>query len=81
MGEFKVEDFSNYRFVTRAYKQKKIVHDRLYFQGGSELFVVCIPLVQKKDVVGALVLGFNPSELERDYGLNAGQFMALDFNK
>jgi len=81
VGEFKVEDFSNYRFVTRAYKQKKIIQDRLYLRGGSELLIVCIPLVQRRDVIGALVLGFNASELEKDYGLNTGQFMALDFNK
>ncbi len=80
-GVFKVEDFSSYRFVTRGYKQKKIVQDHLYFQDGSELFIICIPLVEKKDVVGALVLGFNPSEVKKRCDLNTEQFMALDFNK
>jgi hypothetical protein len=81
VGTFRKEDFSKYKFVKRAFTKKKIIQDRLYFQDRSELLIVCAPLVQQKRVVGALLLGFNPTEVKKDYGLNTEQFLALDFNK
>jgi hypothetical protein len=81
VGTFKEEDFSRYHFLTKAFKQKKIMLDRLFFQDQSELLIVCVPLVQKRVVIGALVLGFGPSDVRRDYGLTTEQFMALNFNK
>ena len=80
IGSFKMEDFSKYNFFAKAFKQRKILQDRLYFQGGSELLIICVPLIQKKTRVGALVFGFDPSRIQKDYGLTAEQFMALDFN-
>jgi len=81
VGTFKKEDFSKYKFVRKAFKKRKIIQDRLYFQDCSELLIVCAPLVQQKRVVGALVLGFNPTEVKKDYGLDTEQFLTLDFNK
>jgi hypothetical protein len=81
IGAFKGEDFSKYKFVRKAFKKRKIIQDRLYFQDRSMLLIVCAPLVQQKSVVGALVLGFDPTEVKKDCGLNIEQFLALDFNK
>lgn len=81
VGTFKEGKFSRYNFLTKAFKQKKIILDRLFFQDQSKLLIVCIPLVQKREVIGALVLGFDPSDVRRDYGLTTEQFMALHFNK
>jgi hypothetical protein len=81
VGTFNKDDFSRYQFVKKAFKQKKVIQDRLYFQDQSELWIVCVPLVQQKGIVGAIVLGFNPTEVNKDYGLNIKQFLALDFNK
>jgi hypothetical protein len=67
--------------VRKAFKKREIIQDRLYFQDRSELLIVCAPLVQQKCVVGALVLGFNPTGVKKDYGLNTEQFLALDFNQ
>jgi len=81
VGTFRKEDFSKYKFVKKAFKKRKIVQNRLYFQDYSELLILCAPLVQQKTVVGALILGFNPTEVKKDYGLNTEQFLAIDFNK
>ena len=81
VGTFKMDDFSKYNYVAKAFKQKKIVQDRLYFQGGSQFLIICVPLVRQKEVVGALVFGFDPSQVKKDYGLTTEQFMAIDFNK
>jgi hypothetical protein len=80
VGTFKMDDFSKYNYVAKAFKQRKIVQDRLYFQGGSEFLIICVPLVRQKEVVGALVFGVDP-QIKKDYGLTTEQFMALDFNK
>ncbi|MGZ3534866.1 MAG: hypothetical protein ACXU9K_06550 [Thermodesulfobacteriota bacterium] len=93
-GLFKQEDFSRYDFVKKAFKKKKIVQERLYFQDHSELLIICVPLVQSKKIigvsvplvqpkkiVGAIILGFNPIQVKNDYGLSTEQFLALDFNK
>jgi hypothetical protein len=81
IGTFKEEDFSKYKFVRKAFKHRKIVQDRLYLQDSSELLIICAPLVQRKNVVGAIVLGFNPAEVKKDYALDTKQFLTLDFNK
>jgi hypothetical protein len=81
VGTFRKDDFSRYQYVKKAFKQKKIVQDRLYFQDRSELWIVCVPLVQQKEIVGAVVLGFNPMEVKKDYGLTIKEFLALDLNK
>ena len=81
VGIFKEEDFSKYKFVRKAFKKKKIAQDRLYLQDHTELLIVCVPLVQQKKVVGAIVLGFDPTQVKKDYGLSTEQFLALDFNK
>jgi len=81
VGTFKMDDFSKYNYVAKAFKQRKIVQDRLYFQGGSEFLIICVPLVREKEVVGAIVFGVDPSQTKKDYGLTTEQFMALDFNK
>ena len=81
VGAFKGEDFSKYNFVKKAFKKKKIIQNRLYFQDRSELLIICAPLVHQKKIIGAIVLGFDPTELKKDYGLSAEQFLALDFNK
>ena len=81
VGTFKKDDFSRYQFVKKAFKKKKIIQDRLYFQDHSELWIVCVPLAQQKGIVGAIVLGFDPTEVNKDYGLNIKQFLALDLNK
>jgi hypothetical protein len=81
IGTFKEEDFSKYKFVRKAFKKKKIVQDRLYLQDSSELLIICAPLVQRKKVLGAVVLEFNPAELKKEYALDTQQFLTLDFNK
>jgi len=81
VGIFKEEDFSKYKFVKKAFKKKKIIQERLYLQDHSELWAVCVPLVQQKNVVGAIVLGFDQTQVKKDYDLSAEQFLALDFNK
>jgi hypothetical protein len=81
IGTFKKgENFSNYNYVMKAFKQKKIISERLFFQDQSEILIVCIPLVQQKEVIGSLVLGFSPSEVKRDYGLTTEQFLTLKFD-
>jgi hypothetical protein len=64
----------------KTFKQKKIISERLFFQDQSEILIVCIPLVQQKEVIGSLVLGFSPSEVKRDYGLTTEQFLTLKFD-
>lgn len=82
VGAFKGQDFSKYDFVKKVLKKKKkIVQDRLYFQDHSELLVICAPLVRQKKIIGAIVLGFNPTQVKNDYGLGVKQFLAVDFNK
>ncbi len=80
-GIFREEDFSKYQFVKKAFKKKKIVQERLYFQDHSELLMICVPLVQQKKIIGAILLGFNPTQVKNDYNLSTEQFLTLDFNK
>ena len=81
VGEFRRDDFSSYRFFKESSKNKKRVQERIYFKDGSQLLVLSSPLVGKKNVIGAIVLGFQPTEVKRKYGVTPEQFLNIDFNK
>jgi hypothetical protein len=81
VGEFRRDDFSSYRFFRESFKKRKRVQEKIYFQDGAQLLVLCSPLVVKKNVIGAIVLGFQPTEVEKKYGVTPEQFLAVDFNK
>jgi len=74
-------DFYNYGVVQRAFKNRKITQQRLFLQDGSNLYVICAPLLQGEQVVGLLALALSADEARKRWNLNEKEFRALDFNR
>lgn len=69
------------KVAEEALEQKRITSARLYMQDGSQLWVICCPLKQGRQVVGALLVGCSGQWCRQKRGLSGEEFSAIDFNK
>lgn len=74
-------DFHNYEVVKQALKNRKIAQQRLFLQDGSSLYVICVPLLKEKQVIGMLAIVLSSTEARNRWGLTEQEFLALDFNR
>jgi C4-dicarboxylate-specific signal transduction histidine kinase len=73
-------NFSSYKFVSDPL-QKQVITQKLAFQpNGSKIYFISAPLIYSNKVVGVLVLGLTPGDLEK-WHLTEKEFLAIDFNK
>ena len=73
-------NFSNYDLVTKAINSKKIQQQRFFLQNGSELYIICAPILREDKVIGLTAIAINSEEAEKRWGLTEKEFLALDFN-
>jgi hypothetical protein len=73
-------DFSNYTPARIVFREKRTVQATLYFQG-KKIFVVLAPLLQKKNLVGAVTLAFPADALERQWNISENQFLSMDLKQ
>jgi hypothetical protein len=81
---FKVEsmgNFSSYEVVSQTLKNHQINQQRLYLQDGSQIYLICIPLLQDQNLVGILVLSLSAKDAHDRWGLTEKEFMDINFNK
>jgi hypothetical protein len=76
----KAGNFSGYNMVTKAINSKKIQHQRFFLQDGSQLYIICSPLIRKDKVVGLLAIAINSEDAKKRWGLTGKEFLALNFN-
>jgi hypothetical protein len=74
-------NFSNYELVIKTINSKKIQQQRFFLQNGSQLYIICVPLILKEKVIGLLAIAIDAADAEQRWGLTAKEFLALDFNK
>jgi hypothetical protein len=74
------KNFSNYDLVTKTINTKKIQRQRFFLQNGSELYMVCAPLIREGKVIGLVVIAVDSENAEKRWGLKEKEFLALDFN-
>ncbi len=79
-GDGKTKNFSSYDLIIKATKTKKIQQQRFYLQDGSQLYIVCAPLIQQETVIGLVVVAISSKDAEQRWGLKEKEFLALDFN-
>jgi hypothetical protein len=80
---FKIEamgDFANYEGVTHTLKNRQINQQRLYLQDGSQLYLIFIPLLKDKDLVGIMVLSLSAKDAHDHWGITEKEFMQINFN-
>jgi hypothetical protein len=74
------KNYSNYDLITKAIHSKKIQQQKFFLQNGSELYIICAPLVRENKVIGLIVIAINSKEAEKRWGFQAKEFQGLDFN-
>jgi hypothetical protein len=73
-------NFSNYDLVIKAINTKKIQQQRFFLQNGSELYIICAPILRQDTVIGLVAIAINSEEAQKRWGLTEKEFLALDFN-
>jgi hypothetical protein len=73
-------NYSSYDLVTKALNTKKIQQKRFYLQDGTELYIICAPLVRQGNVIGLVAIAVNSEDAEKRWGITGKDFLALDFN-
>jgi hypothetical protein len=79
-GDGKAKNFSNYDLVVKAINSKKIQQQRFFLQDGSELYLVCAPLIRQGALIGLVAIAISSKDAEQRWGLKEKEFLALNFN-
>jgi hypothetical protein len=80
---YKVEamgNFSSYNVVAQTLKNRRINQQRLYLQDGSQMYIICIPLVHDQNLAGIMVLSLSAKDAQDRWGLTEQEFMVINFN-
>jgi hypothetical protein len=76
----KASNFSSYDLVIKATNTKKIQQQRFFLQNGSELYIICAPVLNADRVSGLVAIAIGSDEAEKRWGLTEKEFLALNFN-
>jgi hypothetical protein len=79
-GDGKGNNYSNYELVIKAIKTKKIQQQRFFLQDGSELFLVCAPLIRQDTLIGLVAIAISSKDAAKRWDLKEKEFLAIDFN-
>ena len=79
-GDGKAKNYSNYDLVIKAINSKKIQQQQFFLQDGSELYLVCAPLIRQDTLIGLVAIAISSEDAEKRWGLKEKEFLALDFN-
>jgi hypothetical protein len=75
-----IGNYSNYQLVIQTLNSKRMVQQRFFLQDGSQIYIVCGPIIQEGDVIGILALTLDAAEAKQRWGITEKEFMAIDFN-
>lgn len=79
-GDGKGKDYSNYELVKKAIKSRKIQQQRFFLQDGSQLYLICAPLLRGETLIGLVAIAVSSEDAAKRWGLTEKEFMAIDFN-
>jgi hypothetical protein len=79
-GNGKGKNYSQYDLVIKTINSKKIQQQRFFLPDGSELYLVCAPLIRGDKLIGLVAVAISSVEASKRWGLKEKEFLALDFN-
>jgi hypothetical protein len=79
-GNGKGKNYSNYELVIKAIKSKEIQQQRFFLQDGSELYLVCAPLIREDKLIGLVAIAISSEDAAKRWNLTEKEFLAIDFN-
>jgi hypothetical protein len=74
------QNYSSYDLITKAINSKKIQQQRFFLQNGSELYIICAPLVREGKLIGLVAIAVNSEDAANRWGLTEKEFLAINFN-
>jgi hypothetical protein len=74
------QNFSRYELVRKAINSRKIQQQRFFLQDGSELYMICAPLVRNEAVKGLIAIAINSEDAKKRWGFKDKEFLDLNFN-
>jgi hypothetical protein len=74
-----IQNYGNYKIVSRVLESKTTQQSTLYLQNGDKLFIICIPLKKESRLVGVLIVGMGSDKLRKS-GVSEEEFQAIDFS-
>jgi hypothetical protein len=78
-AEVKQLQFANYTAVKKAFAEKKPNQTILYQPDGTPTYIICVPLIENKEVAGILALGFEGNQVKEKRGVGEKEFHSLEF--
>ena len=79
-GDGKGKNYSQYDLVIKTINSKKILQQRFFLPDGSELYLICAPLVRADTLIGLVAIAISSVEASKRWGLTEKEFLAIDFN-
>jgi C4-dicarboxylate-specific signal transduction histidine kinase len=73
-------NFSAYKHFQETIQKQRVTQSLFYLPDRAKMYFINAPLVQGRRVVGVVVLGMTPADLERKWQLSGAEFLALDLN-
>jgi hypothetical protein len=75
-----MKNYSSYDLVIKAINRKRIQQQIFYLQDGSELYIICAPLLRDGNLIGLVAIAVNSKDAGAKWNLTDKEFMALNFN-
>ena len=72
--------YANYEGVAQTLKNRQINQQRLYLQDGSQIYLIFVPLLHDKKLVGIIVLSLSATDAQSHWGLTEKEFVKINFN-
>ena len=66
--------------MIKAIKSKKIQQQRFFLQDGSELYLICAPLIRQDTLIGLVAIAISSEDAAKRWDLTEKEFLAMDFN-
>lgn len=73
-------DFSSYKVVVQTLKSRRTTQQQFFMQDGSQVYIICVPLIHKEELLGVMALVVGAEEAKKRWGLTEKEFMSIDFN-
>lgn len=74
------KNYSNYSLINKAINSKKIQHQQFFLQDGSQLYIICGPIIRDNQVIGLIAIAINSEDARKRWDLTEKEFLSINFN-
>ena len=67
--------------VIQTLKSRRTSTQRFFLQDGSQVYIICVPILQDDKVLGILAVAVGAEEAKKRWDMTAEEFLAIDFNR